>query len=96
VQYASQRGLKSGTLLWWSKRVETASDDRPQAQGAAGRVSFVPLRVRQQSPDASTAVHATASIEVILSNGRRVRVTGEVDKADLARVLDAAEGGPGC
>jgi hypothetical protein len=97
VQYASQRGLKSGTLLWWwSRRVGTASDNRPQAQGAAARVPFVPVRVRQDSPDTRTPVRAAGSIEVILSNGRRVRAIGEVDTTDLARVLDAAEGGPGC
>ena len=94
VQYASQRGLKSGTLLWWSRRVDAA--ERPQAQGTTAQVSFVPVRVRQDSPDTRASAHATGSIEIILSNGRRVRVTGEVDNDDLARVLDAAEGGPGC
>jgi len=96
AQYAAQHGLKRGTLLWWSRQVETVADERPQAQGAAARVSFVPVRMRQTSPEAKAPAHATGSVEVILSNGRRVRVVGEVDKADLARVLVAAEGGDEC
>jgi len=58
-------------------------------------VTFLPLRVREGQADAQTAPSPpqSSSIEVILCNGRRVRIAGAVDSVALARVLDAAEGG---
>jgi hypothetical protein len=53
-------------------------------------VAFVPVRVREEPLESAPAVQG--SIEVILSNGRRVRIAGAVDGGTLARVLDAAEG----
>jgi hypothetical protein len=91
AEYAKQRGLNRGTLLWWSRQVGVANEVRGAAPTTAvASVTFVPLRVRE---DASESVSAgQGSIEVILCNGRRVRIAGAVDGCTLARVLDAAEG----
>jgi hypothetical protein len=91
AEYATQRGLKRGTLLWWSRQIDAVS----VADGAAGAaavkpVTFVPLRVREEHAEAKSTGQGT--IEVILCNGRRVRIAGAVDGGILARVLDAAEG----
>lgn len=89
AEYAQQRDLKRGTLLWWSRRVGKTSEVRTPS-AAATPVMFVPLRIRE---DQTAALESSqGSIEVILRNGRRVRVSGAVDGGALARVLDAAEG----
>lgn len=91
AQYAKQRDLNRGTLLWWSRQVGVASDKRGAAPRAApAAVTFVPLRVREEQLASVSA--GQGSIEVILCNGRRVRIAGAVDGGTLARVLDAAEG----
>lgn len=91
AEYAKQRDLNRGTLLWWSRRVGAARVERNTApRTASAPVTFVPLRVREEQFESASAVQS--SIEVILRNGRRVRVAGAVDGGTLARVLDAAEG----
>ena len=91
AEYAKQRDLNSGTLLWWSRQVGAAIDKRGAAPRAApAAVTFVPLRVREEQLASVSA--GQGSIEVILCNGRRVRIAGAVDGGTLARVLDAAEG----
>ena len=91
AEYAAQRGLNRGTLLWWSRQVGAANEVRAAAPTAAVTpVAFVPLRVRKDPLESVST--AQGSIEVILCNGRRVRIAGAVDGGTLARVLDAAEG----
>jgi hypothetical protein len=90
AEYATQRGLKRGTLLWWSRQVGAVSvADGPVGAAGVKPVTFVPLRVREEHAEVSTGQGA---IEVILRNGRRVRIAGAVDGGILARVIDAAEG----
>jgi hypothetical protein len=91
AEYAKQRDLERGTLLWWSRQVGAASGERDAATRAArAAVTFVPLHVREEHLESVSA--GQGSIEVILCNGRRVRIAGAVDGSTLARVLDAAEG----
>jgi hypothetical protein len=93
ADYARERGVKAGTLLWWSAQLKRK---RTPVRGVeATPVAFLPLHVRETHPERS--VMATGStIEVILGNGRRVRVVGQVDVEQLERVLAAAEGGDRC
>lgn len=91
AEYAKQRDLKRGTLLWWSRQVGAASEERNVASRAAATpVTFVPVRVREEQMESAST--GQGSIEVILCNGRRVRIAGAVDGGTLSRVLDAAEG----
>lgn len=91
AEYAKQRGLNRGTLLWWSRKVGRSDAEQPtMPRAAAAPVTFVPVRVREEPLEATSL--GQGSIEVILCNGRRVRIAGAVDGGTLARVLDAAEG----
>lgn len=94
AEYARERGLKHGTLLWWSTQLKREPKQEAAERADAPAVAFLPLRVRSPRPAASAS--EAACVEVILGNGRRVRVVGEVDVAQLARVLAAAEGGERC
>ena len=71
------------TFYWW--RRELARRDQP-------RPAFLPVHVL-----AETTEPATAGIEIILANGRSVRVGAGFDPRTLVRVVELLEqGGPSC
>jgi hypothetical protein len=55
---------------------------------------FVPLRVTHAS--ATSAKAGPSEIEVVLLNGRRVRISGNFDGEAVARLLSIVEGGTRC
>jgi hypothetical protein len=75
------------SLRRWAGLLRRSGDGRDH-RGAAGRrgsfVQLVPARPIQEAP-------RTGEIEVVLGNGRVVRVTGTVAPEMLARVLQVAE-----
>ncbi len=94
AEYAAERGLKRSTLLWWSCQLGLAlAGPSPGTRASTSSVAFLPLRVREESSAPMPRV-TSARIEVLLRNGRRIRVIGDVDAELLARVIEAAEGGP--
>ena len=83
--------MKRGTLLWWSRQIGAVSvAEGAVAAAAVNPVKFVPVRVHEEHAEAKSTGQGT--LEVILCNGRRVRIEGAVDGGTLACVLDAAEG----
>jgi hypothetical protein len=96
AEYAATRELKRSSLLWWSSQVGASAVDRTAKRVSASSTAFVPLRVREDKSDGEGVASGRGSIEVILSNGRCVRVTGAVDTAELVRVLNAVEGTGRC
>jgi hypothetical protein len=91
AEYAQQHGLNQSTLLGWSFKVGAAV--LPATQQPSAPAAFLPVHVRKQQ---EAVVAAASRIEIVLVNGRSVRVVGAVDVGELARVLAAAEGGAGC
>src|SRR5690606_19620624 len=73
TEYADARGLHAGTLqAWWSRLRREA---RP-ARGAGGATPrFVPVRVGRTERVLERSP-SSGELEVVLGNGRRVRVTG--------------------
>ena len=97
AKYAEQHGIKRVRLLWWSSQLRAAEDKGRRRRVAAGEVSFLPVRVQQSGSTAERdPVGERGQIEVVLGNGRLVRVVGPVDSVALAGVLSAAEGVRGC
>jgi hypothetical protein len=92
AEYAAEHGLKRSSLLWWSSQLGPNTVERAAAVAPSTTTTFVPVRVREDRLGAE-ASGGTSNIEVVLCNGRRVRVTGTIDAAELARVLAAVEGG---
>jgi hypothetical protein len=91
--YASVRGLNPGTLAVWASRLgPVVGVDEPA--GETGKVRFLPVRVAP-SPSAR-ATSGRGEIEVILVNGRRVRISGEFDAEVVAKLLEIAERGGRC
>jgi hypothetical protein len=95
AEYAQQRGLNRGTLLGWSFKVGAMENKPATRRESSMPARFLPVRVRAQAA-AKVAVADASRIEIVLTNGRVVRVAGAVDAGELARVLAAAEGAEPC
>jgi len=92
-EYAAEHGLHAGTLGGWASKVRGV--EAAKSGGRRGRESlFVPLRVAHVSPTSAKA--GSGEIEVVLLNGRRVRVSGNFDDEAVARLLSIVEGGARC
>jgi len=107
ADYATQRGLSRSTLTWWASQLGVkAAAGKPASEGTAPRApAFLPVRVvAAQEPGGQESTARVAaytdrlatSFEVVLINGRRVRVGDGFDATALARLLDVAEGGARC
>ena len=93
AEYAAEHGLHSGTLGGWASKVRDVVAARPG--GSRPRKSvFVPLRVAQTPPISSKA--GPDEIEVVLLNGRRVRISGSFESEAVARLLAIVESGAAC
>jgi hypothetical protein len=80
--YSIRNGLSVASLRWWSSQLRTSP-----STGSALR--FVPLRVALNG----RTEQAPFALDVVLRNGRTVRVRSDVDAMRLACLLDALEGG---
>jgi hypothetical protein len=97
-EYAAARGLHPRTLAWWGRLLGKEAPPQGSAASRGGRLpQFLPVRLAASSGGASVNVGAEPStIEVVLLNGRRVRVGSEFQVGALARLLDAVEAGGRC
>ncbi|MHC4481041.1 MAG: IS66 family insertion sequence element accessory protein TnpA [Planctomycetota bacterium] len=104
--FCRERGLSLASFHWWKRelvRRDGGRSPKQQAQGGkssrTGTRGFLPVRVvgaheceaagAQERPrDGQTG------LEVVLGNGRRVRVGCEVDGELLAKVVTVLEGLP--
>ena len=101
--FAKQRGLLPERLRWW--RDKLMPEAKPKAP-AGSAIRFVPVRVAGKgithpAPSSSPpsvsppkAMEGAADLEVVLANGRRVRVAPGFDAANLARLITTLEALP--
>jgi len=81
--YAEARGINGQRLSWWRKRL--GRPRRAAVPGASsGQASFVEVTAKRPAP--------AVTVEVLLANGRQVRVSEHVEPEVLARIADALEG----
>lgn len=79
--FAARRGLKAGTLRWWSSTLGRAGG----RLGGAGFALVVPTATAPAEPVESPA------LDVVLPSGRVVRVRRGFDPAFLGELLVALE-----
>jgi transposase len=84
-QVARRHGLRSSLLFRWRRDFRKGTGPKPVVP------SFVPVRL--PPPRATDAQGRSGIIEVVLANGRTVRVGADVDTAVLMRIIDALEMG---
>ena len=87
--WCRRHGVKEASFHWW--RRELARRDAEQAPSVRRDAevlpcSFVPVHLADDS-----ARDGDGQIEIELTDGRRVRVTGAVNRQMLAQVLDVLE-----
>jgi transposase len=81
--FCRAEGLNQGTFYWW--RRELNRRDQPQP-------AFLPVRILPER-----AEPCSGGIEVVLANGRSVRVGAGFDPQTLVRVVELLEeGGRSC
>ena len=76
--WCRRHGVKEAAFHWWRREL-ARRDAEPQA------TSFVPVQVTDDPRDGD------GQIEIELTDGRRVRVTGTVNREMLTQVLDVLE-----
>jgi transposase-like protein len=82
-RFCAQEGLAAATFFVWKRRLGREDG----GVGRAAAVSFAPLRVVAEGAE-PTAPHY---LEILLPRERRIRITGTVDRRQLADVLAALE-----
>lgn len=100
--FGARVGVSSEQLSWWRWHLKLGPKAKPVADASSRALvkaprsptlEFLPVRL----PVAATVIEATCrneptcGLEVVLTNGRVVRVPGAADAAQLAWVLAAAE-----
>ena len=89
TEYAQAQDLDAGTLAAWASRLKKEVGGRLARRGKSkAGPDFLAVEVRQ-----SRALAVEGTFEVVLANGRCVRVSGEFDADRVSRLLAAAEGG---
>jgi hypothetical protein len=77
--YADKRGFNAPRLAWWRMQLK-----RPRrGRRAAVDETFIEVRSKPVAP--------STSVEVLLANGRHLRVSDQIDPAVVARLADALE-----
>lgn len=81
--FAEREGVDPGQLSWWKWRLKSRTPEHAAA--------IVPVRVVARREPVAVAEAPTASIEVALPSGARLRVGCGVDEETLVRVVRALE-----
>jgi transposase-like protein len=85
-EFCRQRKLHESQFYWWQRHL-TAARQAPQSKKPGETTSFALVSGEAGTPD--------AGIELVLADGRRLRIAKGVDEATLRSVLAALDQ-PGC
>lgn len=93
--YAAEHDLHKGTLAWWGQQLggEVVGAGRCETKPKG---QFLPVRIADHAAAATVAPESRAEMELVLLNGRRIRINGEFQADVLAQLLRVAEGGAQC
>ena len=81
--YADARRISAQRLAWWRQRLSRPRR-RSGSAGAVQRVEFVEVAAKRPA--------STTMLEVLLTNGRQLRFTDQVEPETVGRLADALEG----
>jgi transposase len=98
--YARTHDLQPSTFAVWASRFRSGVDGkgaRKVAKDTSASV-FLPVRVSDTtaSREVSPEIPIEGGFEVVLTNGRRVRVAGNFRPQVLAQLIAVVEGGAVC
>lgn len=95
AEYAKSRDIREGTLMGWASRLAKGSPMRRTSAKKGPSSHFIPVRV-VPPPEPRLESAQRLAAEVILTSGRRVRLSGEFRLDQLGELLDALEGPKTC
>ena len=84
-EFCQRRKLSVGQFYWWRRRLEQTRQKRRLGKPGAARVP-ASFALVSDEPGATDA-----GIELVLGNGRRLRISKGVDEETLRAVLAAVE-----
>ena len=91
MAFCRARGLNAATFAWWKHRLRREGWRDAGARARGGR--------RARDSGRFLEVHVAAAsqpaYEVILSGGRRIRLSGDFDPQVVSRLVEAVESVPG-
>lgn len=77
--WCRKRRLDPSSFYWWRRQLARRDTEKKQA-------SFIPVHVTEDMPG-----NGSGEIEIVLTDGRRVRIHGRVDRQMLSDVLAVVE-----
>ena len=82
-EFCRQRRLKEGQFYWWQRKLKARRQERnqPASSGGAARFALV----------SEEGVSMPAGLELVLQDGRRLRISQGVQEETLRAVLAAME-----
>ena len=94
------RGLSETPFYWWRRELERRDGSKVERRDGSkverrdgSKVQFLPVRVSHREVESP----ADAGIEIVLANGRCLRVRAGFDRTTLVEVVDLLdEGGASC
>ena len=98
VAFGGARDVHPGTLSVWASRFRHEASGQPARKSGKGSSLFLPVRVSSEQPqrEVTSELAVDGGFEVVLTNGRRVRVAGTFRAESLVRLLAVVEGGASC
>ena len=83
-EFCRQRQVKESRFYWWQRKLKVDQQERKLSPGGDGRASFALV--------SEEAGSIPAGLELVLRDGRRLRISKGVEEASLRAVLAALEG----
>ncbi len=98
--YARTHDLHAGTFAVWASRFRNGADSKPAREMTKGTSvsTFLPVRVSGTTRpcEVCSEMSIEGGFEVVLTNGRRVRVAGNFRPQVLAQLIAVVEGSAAC
>jgi len=82
-EFCRQRHVKQSQFYWWQRKLKADRQERQMTPGDDGRASFALV--------SEEAGSMPAGLELVLRDGRRLRISKGVEEASLRAVLAALE-----
>jgi transposase-like protein len=84
-EFCRSRALSEPSFYSWRRRLATHDESSAAMAHPSDAPAFVPIHITDQTSE---------GIEIVLRGDRRIRLSGQVDKAALAEVVAALESLP--
>ncbi len=90
---AQRHGAAKSSVYQWCKHFAPTDLNKPRDNRAGPTPAFMPVAIAAPAPSAAAACEPASggTIEIILTNGRRVRADTSTDPITLARLVVALE-----